>query len=109
MNKIVIGNWKMNMLPSESVEFIKELDKNNFNNEVIILAPFINLPYLRSDKIKFGSQNVFYKNKGSYTGEISPLMLKDININYCLIGHFERRRYFNYFSKRRLFSNNYYF
>lgn len=95
MNKIVIGNWKMNMLPSESVEFIKELDKNNFNNEVIILAPFINLPYLRSNKIKFGSQNVFYKNKGSYTGEISPLMLKDININYCLIGHFERRRYFN--------------
>lgn len=95
MNKIVIGNWKMNMLPSESVKFINELDQNDFNNEVIILAPYINLPYLKSNKIKFGAQNVFYKNEGPYTGEISPLMLKDINVNYCMVGHFERRKLFN--------------
>lgn len=95
MNKIVIGNWKMNMLPSESVKFINELDQNDFNNEVIVLAPYINLPYLKSNKIKFGAQNVFYKNEGPYTGEISPLMLKDINVNYCMIGHFERRKLFN--------------
>lgn len=94
MNKLIIGNWKMNMLPSESVNFIKEIDKVKTDNEIIILAPFIDLPYLRSNKIKFGAQNVYHKNKGSYTGEISPLMLKDIGIEYVLIGHFERREYF---------------
>lgn len=94
MNKLIIGNWKMNILPSESVKFVKELEKINTNNKIIILAPYIDLPYLRSDKISFGSQNIHNKNKGSYTGEISSLMLKDININYCLIGHYERREFF---------------
>ncbi|MBO6195132.1 MAG: triosephosphate isomerase [Bacilli bacterium] len=94
MNKLIIANWKMNILPSESVKFVKEIEKINTDNQIIILAPYIDLPYLRSDKLIFGSQNVHQKNKGSYTGEISPLMLKDININYCLIGHLERREYF---------------
>lgn len=94
MGKLIIANWKMNILPSESVKFISELDKVNTENKIIILAPYIDLPYLRSDRITFGAQNVHNKNKGSYTGEISPLMLKDININYCLIGHNERRTLF---------------
>ena len=94
MNKLIIANWKMNIVPSESVKFIKELEKIDTSNQLIILAPYIDLPYLRSDKILFGSQNVHHKNKGSYTGEISPLMLKDIDINYCLIGHNERREQF---------------
>jgi len=94
MNKLIIANWKMNILPSESVKFVKEIEKINTDNQIIILAPYIDLPYLRSDKIIFGSQNVHHKNRGSYTGEISSLMLKDININYCLIGHYERREYF---------------
>ena len=94
MNKLIIANWKMNILPSESVKFVKEIEKVNTNNQIIILAPYIDLPYLRSDKIFFGSQNIHHKNKGSYTGEISSLMLKDININYCMVGHYERRELF---------------
>ena len=94
MNKLIIANWKMNILPSESVKFIKDIEEVKTDNQIIILAPYIVLPYLRSDKLFFGSQNVYHKNKGSYTGEISPLMLKDININYCLIGHYERREIF---------------
>ena len=85
----------MNILPSESVKFIEELEKVRTTNEIIILAPYIDLPYLRSDKIKFGSQNIYYKDKGSYTGEISSLMIKDIGIYYTLIGHYERRLHFN--------------
>ena len=94
MNKMIIANWKMNILPSESVKFVKEIEKINTDNQIIILAPYIDLPYLRSDKLIFGAQNIHQKNRGSYTGEISPLMLKDININYCLIGHSERREVF---------------
>ena len=91
MSKIIIANWKMNVLPSESVKFVREIEKINTDNQIIILAPYIDLPYLRSDKLIFGSQNVHHKDRGSYTGEISPLMLKDININYTMIGHYERR------------------
>lgn len=94
MGKLIIANWKMNVLPSESVKFVKEIEKINTDNQIIILAPFIDLPYLRSDKLMFGAQNIHQKNRGSYTGEVSPLMLKDININYCMLGHYERREYF---------------
>ena len=95
MNKLIIANWKMNVLPSESVKFISDIEKIDTQNKIIILAPYIDLPYLRSNSIEFGSQNVHHKDKGSYTGEISIDMLKDININYCLIGHMERRKLFN--------------
>lgn len=94
MNKMIIANWKMNILPSEAVKYVMELEKEEIDNEIIILAPYIDLPYLRSDIIKFGSQNIHQKNSGPFTGEISSLMLKDININYCLIGHSERREVF---------------
>lgn len=95
MNKLIIANWKMNVLPSESVKFISDIEKIDTQNKIIILAPYIDLPYLRSNSIEFGSQNVHHKDKGSYTGEISIDMLKDININCCLIGHMERRKLFN--------------
>ena len=106
MNKLIIANWKMNILPSESVKFVKEIEKINTNNQIIILAPYIDLPYLRSDKIFFGSQNVHHKNKGSYTGEISSLMLKDININYCMVGHYERREMFKENNSLTPFTNS---
>ncbi len=95
MSKIIVANWKMNILPSESVKFVSEVEKIKTDNQIIILAPYIDLPYLRSDKLMFGSQNVHQKDNGSYTGEISTLMLKDININYCMIGHYDRREIFN--------------
>lgn len=94
MSKIIVANWKMNVLPSESVKFVKEIESIKTDNQIIILAPYIDLPYLRSDKLMFGAQNIHQKDKGSYTGEISSLMLKDININYVMIGHYERREYF---------------
>ena len=84
----------MNILPSESVKYVKEIEKIDTDNQIIILAPYIDLPYLRSDKLVFGAQNIHQKTRGSYTGEISALMLKDININYVMIGHYERREFF---------------
>ena len=94
MGKLIIANWKMNILPSESVKYVKEIEKIDTDNQIIILAPYIDLPYLRSDKLVFGAQNIHQKTRGSYTGEISALMLKDININYVMIGHYERREFF---------------
>ena len=95
---IIAGNWKMNKTVEESIDFIKELDDKieaNKRVRVLIFPPFTSIYSISnlSDKIKIGSQNIFYEDKGAYTGEISPLMLKNI-VNYVLIGHSERREIF---------------
>ena len=95
MTKIIVANWKMNIVPSKAAKIVKELDKIETENRIVILAPYIDLPYMRSNKIEIGAQNIHYKDNGSYTGEISPLMLKDININYAMVGHYERRNDFH--------------
>ena len=88
----------MNKTVEESIDFIKELDDKieaNKRVRVLIFPPFTSIYSISnlSDKIKIGSQNIFYEDKGAYTGEISPLMLKNI-VNYVLIGHSERREIF---------------
>lgn len=95
---IIAGNWKMNKTVEESIGFVKELDNKievNDRVRVLIFPPFTSIYSIRnlSDKIKIGSQNLFYEEKGAYTGEISPLMLKNL-VNYVLIGHSERRGIF---------------
>jgi triosephosphate isomerase len=69
------------------------------NSEILVCAPFTALssikPLLSGSDIKLGAQNMHYNENGAYTGEISPLMLKDIGIDYVIIGHSERRQYFN--------------
>ncbi len=99
--KIIAGNWKMNMLPGEAIEFITELTPlvKDTNNEVIICVPYTDLFYAlltaQGTNIKIGAQNMHFEESGAYTGEISGKMLKAINVEYVIIGHSERRQYFN--------------
>lgn len=99
--KIIAGNWKMNTTPTQALALIKELEPlvKNEDVEVIFCVPFISLMLavdaVKDTKIAIGAQNMFYENSGAYTGEISAPMLKDIGVNYVIIGHSERRQYFN--------------
>lgn len=97
-NKFIIANWKMNKTILEAVEFVKELKKvlEQTNADVGIAPPFTALYEVSKIKngIKLVAQNCFYLEKGAYTGEISPLMLKDAGVEYVIIGHSERRNYF---------------
>lgn len=99
--KVIVGNWKMNVLPGEALEFVNNLAPivKDTKNEVIICVPFTDLFYtllaVQETNIHVGAQNMHWKESGAYTGEISPDMLKCINVEYVIIGHSERRQYFN--------------
>ena len=99
--KVIAGNWKMNMLPNDTIDFINALKPNieDCKSEVIICVPFTDLFYAISfcqgTNIHVGAQNMFYEDSGAYTGEVSAQMLKCINTEYVIIGHSERRKYFN--------------
>ncbi|MBP3255146.1 MAG: triose-phosphate isomerase [Clostridia bacterium] len=98
--KVIAGNWKMNMLPNEAMNFINAIAPvaNSANCEVILCVPYTDLFYslltVQDTKIKIGAQNMHWEEKGAYTGEISAEMLKCINVEYVIIGHSERRQYF---------------
>jgi len=98
MKKIIIFNWKM--YPSslkEAKELFNSILKQIKNLEIVVAAPFIYLSefvgLINKTKIKLGAQDVFYKDEGAYTGEISPTMLKNLGVEYIIIGHSERRKY----------------
>ncbi len=99
--KVIAGNWKMNKLPNEAMEFIEELAPlvKSTENEVILCVPYIDLFYalltVQGTNIKVGAQNMHFEEKGAYTGEVSAEMLKAINVEYVIIGHSERRQYYN--------------
>ena len=99
--KVIAGNWKMNMLPNEAMEFIEKFAPlvKDTQNEVILCVPYTDLFYallnVQETNIKIGAQNVHFEESGAYTGEISAKMLKSINVEYVIIGHSERRQYFN--------------
>src|SRR3989338_2631649 len=95
MKSIIIGNWKMNPVSlKEAKELFDGVKKGvkNTEAEVVVCPPFIYLAEFNG--LPLGAQNVFYKEKGAFTGEVSPLMLKDLGVEYVLIGHSERRKYF---------------
>lgn len=98
--KVIAGNWKMNMLPNEAIQFIENLAPiiKNTKNEIILCVPYTDLFYslltAQNTNIKIGSQNMHWEEKGAYTGEVSGAMLKSINVEYVIIGHSERRQYF---------------
>ncbi|MCI9487790.1 MAG: triose-phosphate isomerase [Lachnospiraceae bacterium] len=98
--KIIAGNWKMNMTPSEAlklIETLKPLVKTD-DADVVFCVPAIDIiPALEAVKgtnIEIGAENMYFEEKGAYTGEISPAMLTDVGVKYVIIGHSERREYF---------------
>lgn len=99
--KVIAGNWKMNKLPNEAIDFIDRLTPlvKDTENEVIVCVPYTDLFYAlltaQNTNIKIGAQNMHYEEKGAYTGEVSASMLKSIGVEYVIIGHSERRQYFN--------------
>lgn len=99
--KVIAGNWKMNMLPNEAMQFIDTLAPlvKNTENEVILCVPYTDLFYslltAQGTNIKIGAQNMHFEESGAYTGEVSGKMLKSIGVEYVIIGHSERRQYFN--------------
>ena len=98
--KVIAGNWKMNMLPNETISMISELEPlvKDAECEVILCVPYTDLFYAlltaQGTNIKIGAQNMHFEEKGAYTGEISGKMLKSIGVQYVIIGHSERRAYF---------------
>ena len=98
--KIIAGNWKMNMTPSEAVELVNTLKPLVVTDDadVVFCVPAIDIiPAMEAAKgtnIQIGAENMYYEEKGAYTGEISPGMLTDAGVKYVIIGHSERREYF---------------
>ena len=98
--KVIAGNWKMNMLPNEAIEFIQNLSEKvkDTENEVVLCVPYTDIFYsvlnAQGTNIKIGAQNMHWEEKGAYTGEISAEMLKSVGVEYVIIGHSERRQYF---------------
>ncbi len=99
--KVIAGNWKMNKTNTEAVEMLaelKELVKGIESVGIIIGAPFTALSdavkVVKGSNIAIAAENVYPKDSGAYTGEISPIMLKSIGVEYVILGHSERREYF---------------
>ncbi len=98
--KIIAGNWKMNMTPSQAVKLVEELKPLVGNDavDVVYCVPAIDIvPVVEAVKgtnVEVGAENMYYEEKGAYTGEISAEMLVDAGVKYVIIGHSERRDYF---------------
>ena len=98
--KIIAGNWKMNMTPSQAVALVNELKPLVANEEVdvVFCVPAIDIiPAMEAAKgsnINIGAENMHFEESGAYTGEISASMLTDVGVKYVVLGHSERREYF---------------
>ena len=98
--KIIAGNWKMNMTPSQAVELVNTLKPlvATEDADVVFCVPAIDIiPAMEAAKgsnINIGAENMYFEDKGAFTGEISPAMLVDAGVKYVVLGHSERREYF---------------
>ena len=99
--KIIAGNWKMNMTPSKAVELVNTLKPLVANDDVdvVFCVPAIDIiPVVEAAKgsnIQIGAENMYFEEKGAFTGEVSAEMLKDLGVDYVIMGHSERREYNN--------------
>ena len=99
--KVIAGNWKMNMTPSQAkalIEEAKPLLAGKDNCDIVYCVPFVDIATAveatKGTSIKIGAENVHFAKSGAYTGEISADMLKECGVEYVIIGHSERRQYF---------------
>jgi len=97
--KIIAGNWKMNINPSQTKELAKIISEGaNGEADVVLCVPFTNLSValeaVKGTDASIGAQNIHQEKKGAYTGEISADMLADMGVKYVIVGHSERRQYF---------------
>ncbi|MFC4404904.1 triose-phosphate isomerase [Gracilibacillus xinjiangensis] len=99
--KVIAGNWKMNKLIGEAVQFVEETKAkvpSSENVESVVCAPFPYLPTLvekaKGTDLAIAAQNMHFEDNGAFTGEVSPSMLKDIGVTYVVLGHSERRELF---------------
>lgn len=98
---VIAGNWKMNKLLGEAVDFV-ESTKNKIASaekvEAVVCAPFPYLPTLvekaKGTDLAIAAQNMHFEESGAFTGEVSPAMLKDLGVSYVVLGHSERREMF---------------
>lgn len=100
-NKVIAGNWKMNKVLSEAEQFVQavvEKDPTGQGVEAIVCAPFPFLATLveqtKGSSVKIGAQNMHFAESGAFTGEVSPVMLRDLGVTHVVIGHSERREHF---------------
>ena len=93
--KLICANFKMNLLKKDIFEYLKVLERERINDNVIFFPSSIHLNYFNDKKYLIGCQNISFKNFGSVTGDTSILQLKELGISYTLIGHSERRKYYN--------------
>ncbi|MCC8097635.1 MAG: triose-phosphate isomerase [Eubacterium sp.] len=99
--KIIAGNWKMNMTPSEAASLVALLKDGSENAlcDVVFCVPFVDIPTVTEavrdcSNISVGAQNMHFEEAGAYTGEVSAHMLKELGVKYVILGHSERREYF---------------
>ena len=99
-NAVIAGNWKMNKTPSEAAALINEMKPlvADADCKVVLCVPFVDidaaLKASAGSNIEIGAENCHFEKSGAFTGEVSPVMLKEMGVKYVIIGHSERRQYF---------------
>jgi triosephosphate isomerase len=99
--KLIAGNWKMYKTPDQTRDFFHAflpLVANHNRDEILLCPPFVDLQAAiestKGSNVLVGAQNVHWANEGAFTGEVSPVVLLEIGVTHCIIGHSERRQYF---------------